>query len=230
MNRRKHLFKTILPVLFMLLTTSTSQLHAGTPQTATSGTESTERAAIGIRTNLLSWALLSPSLGVDLQWGSRWQAGIDGSIGLMSTDPDNGEAQFVNMSSVGVELRRYFSACYSSTDNRLANANGCQSHHGPYLAIDARMLRINNKMDVDIDGIGRNGYIYTAGLTLGYTFWLPGAMTIDLGLGAGYVRRDYNRYVWYAPKQQNRLLTPRIDSTFGLTHAEISLVYHFKLK
>ena len=45
------------------------------------------QALIGVRTNLASWVLASPSLGVDVQWGGRWQAtlsfglgGIEGTI------------------------------------------------------------------------------------------------------------------------------------------------------
>ena len=39
---------------------------------------------LSLRSNLLLWAFGSPSLGIDLTLGRRWQVGLDGSYGNWS--------------------------------------------------------------------------------------------------------------------------------------------------
>lgn len=208
---------TIKAILFLaLVLAGNNTLHAQTHPTR-----------LGLRTNLLAWACGSASLGADLQWGTRWQAGIDGSIALKSA-PDGGwtEGPHFAVSGAGVELRRYFNALHRSSDARKQNPNGeGLSHHGPYLALGARYL--NFDVLRDSRAIGREGNIITAGLTLGYTFCLPAHFTVDAALGAGYLHKDYNRYTWYAPALQNRFLGDKNTNALGLTHAEVSVVYHF---
>lgn len=180
---------------------------------------------IGVRTNLLSWAVASPALGVDVQWNRRWQATLDGHISLLSDDPDNGNARYLRMSGVGVEVRRYFQTEHYSTDIPRTMNEGLP-FHGAYLALSARYLKFDHLLLTDT---GREGIAYTAGATVGYTFFLPCRWTVDAAIGAGYVYKDYNRYKWYNPTHQNRLLGTKSTNSFGLTHAEVSLVYHFKL-
>lgn len=73
----------------------------------------------GLRTNLLAWACSSASLGIDLRWGTRWQAGIDGSIALKSAPADGWQsAPRFAVSGAGAEVRRYFNALYRSVDTR----------------------------------------------------------------------------------------------------------------
>lgn len=208
---------------------------------------------IGLRTNLLSWAMASPALGVDVQWNNRWQATLDGHISLMSDDPDNGHARYLRVSGAGAEVRRYFETEHHSTDIRRSSATGSSTatsigtvtsigtatnsstatsigntglpFHGAYLALGARYLKFDHLLFSDT---GREGIAYTAGLTVGYTFFLPARWTVDAAIGAGYRYKDYTRYEWYKPVLQNRFLNEKSNHSFGITHAEVSLVYHFK--
>ena len=174
----------------------------------------------GLRTNLLAWACGSASLGADLQWGTRWQAGIDGSIAL-KTAPDGGwtGSNKLAVSSVGAEVRRYFGIPRHSTGGKSS------AHQGLYLGLGTRYLKFDCLKDAQ--ATGREGTILTAGLILGYTFRLPARFTMDIAAGAGYLHKDYNRYTWYEPARQNRFLNSKTTNAARLTHAEISVAYHF---
>lgn len=63
---------------------------------------------IGMRTNLVPLRMLSPSLGADIQIAGRWQASIDGHVSLL-----NKEGDYLQISGVGAEGRRYFNAAPS---------------------------------------------------------------------------------------------------------------------
>lgn len=200
MNKKRLLYTTVLTATVLMAVATTSACAQST--------------TLGIRTNLLSWTVLSPSLGVDLQWGTRWQAGIDGSIGLSSTNPDGGTAKYARISSIGAQVRRYIGA--SAT------------HSGLFVGASARHMHVNYKLKKN--GIGREGSVNTIGITGGYTMKLGGAFSADAAIGAGYLHRYYNRYEWYVPQQQNRLVDRRNKGALGITHAELSLVYNFNLK
>lgn len=211
MNRKKSITIAAAALLLLLLGAA-----PGTAQTLRSSqTHSIEH--IGVRTNLVSWALASPSLGVDVQWGGRWQATIDGHLSVLSSDRGGGKALYPRLSGFGAEVRRYFGSDF----------------HQLYLAVDARYTQFDL---LPASAIGREGIAYTVGPTAGYTLPLPSlwglnteGWTVDAAIGIGYVYRDLNRYTWHAPVRQNRLLGTKSGSAFGVTHAELSLVYHFNL-
>ena len=176
---------------------------------------------VGVRTNALTWMMLSPSLGADVQFGGRWQAGIDGHVSLIGATDD-----MVKMTGAGAELRRYFCKAYTSTDIREKNGGAGRSYHGLYMGISARYLKYDDRL---LNKPSRDGKMMTAGLLAGYTFLLPGHWTVDASIGVGYVHDDYTAYEWYQPRQVNRWIESEVRNRFGLTSAEISLVYNFNI-
>lgn len=212
-----------------------TQAQSATQAENPAGRHSTLRP--GLRTNLLAWACSSASLGIDLRWGTRWQAGIDGSIALKSAPADGWQsAPRFAVSGAGAEVRRYFNALYRSVDTRRLSGNGDNnggnngsgnglSHHGPYLALNVRYLKFDFLRNEH--ATGREGTLLTAGITLGYTFCLTRHLTLDAALGAGYIHQDYNRYQWYAPAARNRFISHQNGNTLGLTQAEVSVAYGF---
>ena len=160
---------------------------------------------VGVRTNALTWAMLSPSLGVDMQFNNRWQAGIDGNISPM--EATNGMAM---ISGAGVEVRRYFNESYS----------------GFYTGATTRYLDYNDRMLHDTP---RDGKMITIGVLGGYSFKLKGPWSLDTSLGLGYVHDDYTEYKWYAPKTINRMIAKNVVNRFGITSAEVSFVYSFNI-
>ena len=158
---------------------------------------------VGVRTNALTWIALSPSLGFDVQLDQQWQANFDLNIPIVSAGHNR-----IHMSGFGSEIRRYFGPSYQ----------------GLYMGLGARYLKYNKQFNNDP---GRDGKLMLLGLTGGYVFDIGKRWSIDTNIGLGYVQDDYSRYDWYNPRQENRLLYGNVSNRFGLTNAELSIVYHF---
>lgn len=169
----------------------------------------------GLRTNLLPWAVGSPSLGIDMSWNRHYLLAIDGNYGDWKIG--QGHERFRH-SSAGIELRRYFSDGMANWAN--PNGGACK---GMYLGIDGRYHWINNTLT----DTGKEGNLVTAGLVVGYSFHLSGRWGIDAGIGAGYVHKDYNKYMWYPPAGMDRKTAEVNKGGFGLTHFNVALVYRF---
>ncbi|NDV59442.1 DUF3575 domain-containing protein [Bacteroides sp. 519] len=176
-------------------------------------------SGVGIRSNLLTWAVGSPGIGVDLKWNKRYLAAVDGNFGDWKIGKD--ERRFRH-SSVGMEVRRYFS---DGTPCGV-NPNG-DPYRGMYIGIDGRYHDVNNTWF----GNNKEGRYITAGLVLGYTFrMIHSGWSVDAGIGAGYQHQDYTRFEWYPPVGMNRKIGEKTKNTFGLTHLSVSLTYTFNLK
>ena len=172
---------------------------------------------LSLRSNLLLWAFGSPSLGMDLTLGRRWQVGLDGSYGNWS------------LSTAGLQLRRYFrpftnrnSASHPNRDIYISSSRGA------YLGIDLRYTHFNEQL-LTAGTPGREGDLISAGILLGYSFALDpcGRWAIDAALALGYQHQNYDRYTWYAPAAQSRLLGTRTHDRFTLTALDVALVYRF---
>lgn len=181
---------------------------------------------LSLRSNLLLWAFGSPSLGMDLTLGRRWQVGLDGSYGNWSLSHRTHAAR---LSTAGLQLRRYFrpftnrnSASHPNLDIYISSSRGV------YLGIDLRYTHFNEQL-LTAGTPGREGDLISAGILLGYSFALDpcGRWAIDAALALGYQYQDYDRYTWYAPAAQNRLLGTRTHNRFTLTALDVALVYRF---
>jgi len=186
---------------------------AAAPETAPTG--------FSLRTNLLLWAFGSPSLGLDLTFGSRWQAGIDGSYGNWHLSHTSNAAR---LTTAGVQLRRYFRSFQTPHTGRGSYRSNSR---GLYLGVDLRYTHFNEQLLTP--DTGREGDLLTAGLLLGYSFTLGtnGQWALDTALGLGYIHKDYDRYAWYNPAGMNRRIGSRNTDAFGLTTLEAALVYRF---
>ena len=181
---------------------------------------------LSLRSNLLLWAFGSPSLGMDLTLGRRWQVGLDGSYGNWSLSHRTHAAR---LSTAGLQLRRYFrpftnrnSASHPNLDIYISSSRGA------YLGIDLRYTHFNEQL-LTAGTPGREGDLISAGILLGYSFALDpcGRWAIDAALALGYQYQDYDRYTWYAPAAQSRLLGTRTHDRFTLTARDVALVYRF---
>lgn len=168
---------------------------------------------IDLRTNLLTWAVGSPGLGVSVGFGPRWQVGIDGSYGNWAVSHNSTAIRF---STAGAEARYYLQPKKASGNAAKAAARGL------YLGIDARYSHFNDYFTET----GHEGDLLTAGILVGYTFTLGHPRwSLDASLGCGYVHRDYERYTWYPPAQDFLYLGSRTRNGFGLTNASVSIAY-----
>lgn len=166
--------------------------------------------SIDLRSDILSWALLSPSIGVDINWNQRWSVGVNGSYAHWHIF---NKGHFPRLSIAEANIRRY--------------NKGNATFKGMYLGANIGMqwYDINPK-----HGKGWNGHNLAVGTLAGYTLLLPSGWALDAGIGAGYLYRDYKRYQWYAPANMNRIASTHQGSGFGITHLNISVIHRFKCR
>lgn len=166
------------------------------------------RLRAGLRANAVTWALLSPGIGIDLYWGGRWSAGVGGSIALFHHFADY---KYPRVSVAQTTVRRYF--------------RQSQNYGGWYLLADAGM----RWYDWRRGDTGRDGHDAFLGIGAGYTLPLAanGHWAMDFALGAGYLYRDYRKYAEWQSTGSDYILNHRKVSAFGLTKAEISFQYKF---
>lgn len=178
----------------------------------------------GLRANLLTWALGSPGLGLTLDVGPRWQFGIDGSYGNWDISH---RTHAVRISTAGVEARRYFKSEWTRREVDKLTRGGVDRGtraRGAYLGINVRYTHFNQLLT----DVGREGDLLTAGILVGYTFTLGHPRwSLDASLGCGYIHRSYDRYSWYPPAGEFRLLGSRTRNGLGLTNLAVGLGYQF---
>lgn len=188
---------------------------------------SASKVAVGLRTNLVTWTLGAPGIGVDIRFADCWQVGIDGAYGGwdLSEDSDG-----VRVTTAGVQVRRYFRPF--GTQHVGADMDGDGVHytswsHGWFVGLDARYTHYNDQFFIHTGGT--EGDALTAGLIGGYSFALSrdGRWGVDALLGLGFVHKTYDKYEWYAPVLMNRFIGSGEKNKFGLTTAEVSITYKF---
>lgn len=189
---------------------------------------SNEKVAIGVRTNLVTWAVGAPGVGLDVRFANRWQVGIDGAYGNWAL---NGESEGVRITTAGLQARRYFRTFGTPHVGRDVNGDGKREYtslsRGAFVGLDVRYYHYNQTWFSHVGG--SEGDAITAGMIGGYSFVLSkdGRWGVDALLGLGYVNKDYVDYEWYSPAQLNRITYPNVKNKFGLTTAEVSFTYKF---
>lgn len=189
---------------------------------------SNEKVAIGVRTNLVTWAIGAPGIGLDVRFAQRWQVGIDGAYGNWAL---NGESEGVRITTAGLQARRYFRTFGTPHVGRDVNGDGKREYtslsRGAFVGLDVRYYHYNQTWFSHVGG--SEGDAITAGIIGGYSFVLSkdGRWGVDALLGLGFVHKDYVDYEWYSPAQLNRITYPNVKNKFGLTTAEVSFTYKF---
>ena len=189
---------------------------------------SEEKVAIGVRTNLLTWAVGAPGIGFDVRFAERWQVAIDGAYG--NWDLDN-ESESVRITTAGLQARRYFRTFGTPHVGRDLDGNGKFEYvslsRGAFVGLDVRYYHYNQTWFSHVGG--SEGDAITAGIIGGYSFVLSkdGRWGVDALLGLGFVHNDYVDYEYYSPAQLNRITYPNVKNKFGLTTAEVSFTYKF---
>lgn len=185
---------------------------------------------IDLRTNLLTWAVGSPGLGVSVGFGPRWQVGIDGSYGNWTVSHNSTAIRFT---TAGAEARYYLqpekaSGRTAKAGSKAENIGSSTKYassstpRGLYLGIDARYSHFNDYLS----DTGHEGDLITAGIVVGYSFNLGHPRwSLDASLGCGYVHRHYERYTWYQPAQDFIYLGTRTRNGLGLTNVNVSIAY-----
>lgn len=156
-----------------------------------------------LKTNLLYDALLSPSIEAEYRFSTHWSAHVDFAIAWWSNKNKHKYYQLVQLSP---EARYWF--------------NGKQAWKGHYIGafVGAGHYDLSGGED------GYKGEFMMAGLSYGYMFPIGRYLSLEAGIGVGYLNTEYEEYRpiegHYVYQQKSR------TGYVGPVKAKLSLVWH----
>ena len=156
-----------------------------------------------VKSNLLYDALLSPSIEAEYRFAPRWSAHVDFSIAWWSNKSKHKYYQLVQLSP---EARYWL--------------NDRQYWKGHYIGafVGAGHYDLSKGKD------GYKGEFMMAGLSYGYMFPIGRCLSLDAGIGVGYLNTEYEEYLpiegHYVYQQKSR------TGYLGPVKARLSLVWH----
>lgn len=165
-----------------------------------------------LKTNLLSWALLEASLGIEFEMGRHFSVSIP--VYYTALDWFDIRTKF-RVAGTQPELRYWFRDNFSGP---FLAAHGTFGYYN--VALPNQEFRIQ-------DRDGRHP-AYGGGLNFGWKFRLdPGRADrwgLELSLGAGYLHLDYDRFY---NVENGRYASSAVRDYFGPDHASVALTYRF---
>ena len=169
---------------------------------------------VGVKSNLLYLATTTPNLGVDFRMADHWSMSLHGSYNpflFPQWTDEEGNAYNPKIIHWGVmpELKYWFCKTYERSFIGLHGIYG-QFNIGGIPFID------------QLRSVRYHGQIYGGGLSYGYHFAIGSRWGLELSLGAGYLRMQYDRCDAYVCGDTQGQYT---RDYIGPTKAAISLVY-----
>lgn len=165
-------------------------------------TDSLHRFAL--KTNLLYDAALMPNLELEWRMNSRWSLAVEGALAWWKK---NAKHKYYRIAMVSPEIRRWF------------NTRG--PWHGMYAGLFAGV----GKYDLENGDTGYMGNGYMAGLSYGYMWPIGRSLSLEAGIGAGYM---YTRYEEYKPFDGHYLYQrTKTLNYFGPLKLKFSLAWRF---
>ena len=165
--------------------------------------EEEEECVWALKTNLLYAALLSPSIEVEYHFAPHWSAHVDFAIAWWSNDAKH---KYYQLAQLSPEVRYWFS------DQKMWKGH----YVGAF--VGAGHYDLENGAD------GYQGEFMMAGLSYGYMFPISRSLSMEAGVGVGYMNTDYREYLplhgHYVYQQTSRM------GYVGPLKAKLSLVWH----
>ncbi len=159
---------------------------------------------LAIKTNLLTDAMMIPTLGVEFSMSHRWTLSTE--VEWMSTYQSHNH--YLRTFSVQPEARFWFRAPFT----------------GPFVgpSVQWRMYNMGGLPVFKLKEARTQGYLLAAGVTTGWHFTLSNRWGLEPSLTLGYGYADYKRYG--APRSR---VPKRVGHLhfFGPTAASVNLVY-----
>ena len=160
-----------------------------------------------LKTNLLYDAVLSPSIEAEYRFDPRWSAHVDFSIAWWSK---KNEHKYYQIAQLSPEIRYWF--------------NDKKFWKGHYIGafVGAGHYDLENGKD------GYKGEFMMAGLSYGYMFSIGRNLSLDAGIGVGFLNTEYEEYLpiegHYVYQQTSR------TSYVGPVKARLALVWQLNRK
>lgn len=210
--------------IVMLLDIALTILMGGTPCAAADTTTGAPRAAasatgartvVGLKTNLLYDAILSPNLGLEVGLSGKLTLDVSGNLNLWPIDGHTWKHW-----QVQPELRYWLCQRFSG------HFLGLETHAGQFnagdidlglslLGTDFRKLRDNRYQ----------GWQFGGGLTYGYAWALSQHWNLEAEIGLGYSHVIYDRYL--CARCGTRTRHNAHHNYYGVTKAQVALEYVF---
>lgn len=154
-----------------------------------------------VKTNLLYWATLSPTIGVEAKLNNHSTVELTGAMNLFEFR----ENKKCNFLAIRPEYRYWL----------------CQSFSGHF--IGAHLLYSN--YNGGLEKHRYNGNLYGAGINYGYQWFLSHRWNIEATAGLGYVYLDHDVY---NRQRCGRYLGHETRNYLGLTRLGLSIIYVIK--
>lgn len=169
-------------------------------------TQPAERLAL--KTNLLYDALLMPSLEIEYRISDRWTVQVEGDIAWWKND---GKRKYYQVATVSPEGRWWFGQKKGSP------------WHGHYIGVFGGFTWF----DLENKKRGYQGKAETVGVSYGYMFPIGKRLSLEAGIGVGYLHSKYEEYLpadymggtHYVYQQTSRL------NYFGPLKLKLALVW-----
>ena len=170
---------------------------------------------VGIKTNLLYDAVLTPTVGVEVGVAPKWSLDLSGSINAWTVNDKKWKQWMVQP-----EARYWF----------------CQRNDGHFLAVHALGGQYNfYNLDLPFTFLGtdfsllkdhrQQGWMVGAGVAYGYSWILGRHWNIEAELGIGWIYTRYDEFS--CPQCGTKLKENKPHNYVGPTKAAVNLIYVF---
>lgn len=129
---------------------------------------------MAIKTNLLYDAILMPSLEVEYRIDNRWSVAVEGSVAWWKRDSRH---KYYQIATIVPEGRYWFRTR--------------KPWHGHYVGLFAG----GSWYDLENGGRGYKGEFFMTGLSYGYMFPISRFLSLETGLGVGFLHTSYEEYL-----------------------------------
>lgn len=157
---------------------------------------------LAIKTNLFYDAILMPSLEVEYRIDDRWSVAVEGSVAWWKRDRRH---KYYQIATILPEGRYWFGTK--------------KPWHGHYVGVFAG----GSWYDLENGERGYKGEFFTTGVSYGYMFPIGRSLSIEAGLGVGFLYTTYEEYLpidgHYVYQQTSR------TNWFGPVKVKLALVW-----
>ena len=129
---------------------------------------------LALKTNLLYDAILMPSLEIEYRIDDRWSINLEGEVAWWSKKPQH---KYYQIATIGPEGRYWFRTK--------------KPWHGHYIGAFAA----GSWYDLENGGRGYKGEFYMTGFSYGYMFPIGRALSLEAGIGIGFLHTSYEEYL-----------------------------------
>lgn len=166
---------------------------------------------VAVKTNLLSDATTTPSLGAEVGLGTHFSIDLTGTYNPWEFSKGKSLQHWMVQPEGRYWIHERFNGHYFGL-------------HALYMDYDFAGFKLPFGMHADN---AYKGNAYGGGISYGYQLYLSPRWNIEFTAGFGYLNFEYDKYTFGVPRKEGRLGKFRTEY-WGVTKAGISIVYIIK--